>query len=83
MPKQVRRKWEQDSRGILRYKTESIEISVHTHIDEDPGVLVVTTRPEIGIGRRTLKSQDPQEAKDQALEIVRQYCRKLYEELLR
>jgi hypothetical protein len=79
----VYRKWTETGRGVLSYRTESIEISVHGHIDYEDGTLICTTRPDIGLGRRELKSRDPQEAKEQAHEIVLQYCRKLYEELVK
>lgn len=71
-------------RNSWRYHTESLTISVHGHIDYKDGTLFVSVHPDIGLGRRELiwKAQDIVNAQEQAYEIVRQYCRKLYEELI-
>lgn len=84
-PTRVLRKWEVGDRGIWYYRTESLEIAVHGHIDYPDGTLFVSTRPDISLGRRELawKAQDIETAQKQALEIVLQYCRKLYDELVK
>ncbi len=84
-PKRTLRKWEQDYRGAWYYRTESLTICVHGHIDYPIGTLFVSVSPDIGLSRVELawKASDIETAKEQALEVVLQYCRRLYDELVR
>jgi hypothetical protein len=84
VPERELRKWEKGEGNSWHYRTEMLTITVHGHIDYKDGTLFVSTSPDIGLGRKELiwKVQDIVNAQDQAYEIVRQYCRKMYEELI-
>lgn len=83
-PPRLLRKWQYSgSRDLWTYQTESLEISVHWYVGYPKEARFVTVKPDLGLGMRELhKDLNPEEQREQALQIVIQYVRKLYDEVL-